>query len=179
MEDKFKDKFRVPSARLTNWDYGSHGLYSVTICTNNRIHHLGEIISTELDDAVLKPSEIGAIAETNWQNIPGHFPFVELDEYVIMPNHIHGILFLNKPAKIDWQPNKFGPQRQNLGSVMRGFKASVKTYATINGIDFEWQPRFHDHIIRSEKEYTNIRNYIANNPQQWLLNGDKEDNFLS
>lgn len=88
-----------------------------------------------------------------------------------MPDHLHGILFINKPDKTDWQPNKFGDQRQNLASVIRGYKASVKKYANENSIDFSWQPKYYDRIIRNEKEYQNIIQYIYDNPQQWLLKG--------
>jgi len=95
-----------------------------------------------------------------------------------MPNHIHGIIFINKPDKVDWNYNKFGAQSQNLGAVMRGYKASVKTYATTNNIEFGWQPRYYDHVIRNEKEYLNIGGYIVDNPQQWLLNGDNADNIF-
>ena len=179
MEDKFKKKYRISPARLATWDYSAQSLYYVTICTKDRNHYFGEILPpTEThDSADLKPTEIGAVADSNWQNIPKHFPFVKLYEYVIMPNHLHAILFFNKPDKTDWQPNKFGPQSGNLASVLRGFKASVKTYATLNNIEFGWQPRFYDRIIRNEKEYFNIQNYIVGNPQQWLLKGDNEDDF--
>jgi hypothetical protein len=70
--------------------------------------------------------------------------------------------------------NKFGVQSQNLASIIRGYKASVKAYATIHNIEFNWQPKYHDRVIRDEKEYSNIRAYIFDNPEQWLLNGDKE-----
>jgi len=101
------------------------------------------------------------------------FPFAELDEFVVMPNHIHGILFFNPPYLRDWTTNKFGPQSKNLASVIRGYKASVKTFSTINQIQFGWQSRFHDHIIHSSKELSNIRQYIINNPVKWA---DDEDN---
>jgi len=189
--DKYKNKYRVSSARLTGWDYGSNALYYITICTENRLHYLGEIISEQVVNedysetqnsetqniASLQKTPIGEIAYNNWLEIPNHFSFVELDEFVIMPNHIHGILYINKPGKVDWQINKFGIQSQNLASVLRGYKASMKTYATTNNIEFGWQPRYYDHIIRNEKEYLNIRGYIINNPEQWLLNGDNEDNL--
>ena len=66
-----------------------------------------------------------------------------------------------------WQPSKFGCQSRNLGSVIRGFKSSVKRYANENNIDFAWQERFHDRIIRDNDEFNNIRHYIFNNPQNW------------
>lgn len=195
MNDQFKGKYRVSSARMTNWDYGSHGLYYITICTKDRINYFGEIVPeqnvetqnlaspkeviSEHDTktqnlASLRRTLIGEVAFNNWLDIPNHFPFVELDEFVIMPNHIHSILFINKPDKIDWQANKFGAQSRNLASIIRGYKASVKTYATLSNIEFHWQPRYHDRIIRDEREYLNVRAYIINNPLQWLLSGDNE-----
>ena len=89
--EKFKDKYRISSARLKNWNYGSPGFYFMTICTGNRKHFFGDIIEKN-NIAILNPTNIGKIANEYWVEIPIHFPFVELDEYVIMPNHIHGIL---------------------------------------------------------------------------------------
>ncbi|MEZ4773146.1 MAG: transposase [Bacteroidia bacterium] len=199
--DKFQNKYRIPSARLKGYDYGANGMYYVTICTKNRLHYFGEIVSTpnvaadnlgvvetdnvgvvETDDAdvvetdnypSLQPTEIGKIAIKFWQEIPEHFPFVELDEFIIMPNHIHGILVFNKPDKTDWTPNQFGVQSQNLGSVIRGYKASLKRFANQNNIEFEWQPRYHDRIIRDERGLNAVRRYIIDNPANWnndLLN---------
>lgn len=188
MDDRFKSKYRISPARLSHWDYGSHGLYYITICTKDREHYFGEIVSEQdvetnnietQNIASLRQTCIGEIAYNNWLDIPNHFSFVELDEFVVMPNHIHGIIFINKPDKIDWQKNKFGSQSQNLASIIRGFKVSVKAYSTTNGIEFSWQPRYYDHVIRNEKEYINIKNYIFNNPEQWLLNGDNEYNLYS
>jgi putative transposase len=194
MDDKFKSKYRIPSTRLSDWDYSSYGLYYITICTKNRIHYFGDIvrgeetqniaslrkniISEETQNiASLRGTVIGEVAYNNWLEISNHFPFIELDEFVIMPNHIHGIIHINIPEKINWEVNKFGSQSQNLASVIRGYKVSVKAYSTINNIEFAWQPRYYDRIIRDRKEYINIRDYIFNNPEQWLLNGDNEDNL--
>ena len=91
IEDKFKNKYRVQSNRLQGYDYGTNGYYFVTICTQNRVHYFGEIIN-----AKMQLSEIGKIAEKFWLDIPNHYLFVILDQFVIMPNHIHGILIFNK-----------------------------------------------------------------------------------
>lgn len=184
---KFQNKYRIPSNRLQGYDYGSHGLYYVTICTKNRVCYFGNIVEThncasdvethnnthDVDVethncASLRATTIGQIAIDYWAEIPKHYPFVELDEFVVMPNHIHGILFFNRPEKTDWTPNTFGPQSQNLGAVIRGFKSSVKRYANQNDINFDWQSRYHDHIIRDEKSLFAIRNYIVRNPDNWL-----------
>jgi putative transposase len=167
--DKFLNKYRIASTRLQTWDYGSQASYFITICTKNRKNYFGEIITAAETQNVasLQPTAIGLIAHNNWKEIPLHFPFVELDEFVVMPNHIHGILFFNPPWLHDWTTNKFGPQSQNLASVIRGYKASVKTFSTMNQIEFAWQSRFHDRIIRSSKELSNTRQYIINNPANW------------
>lgn len=184
MADKFQNKYRIPSNRLKGFDYGSHGLYFVTICTKDRIHYFGNIPHVETDNypspnqnnmgiyetdnyPSLRVTQIGQIAFDFWQEIPKHYPFVELDEFVIMPNHLHGILFFNRPEKANWNENKFGSQSQNLGAVIRGYKASVKRYANNSQIEFDWQTRFHDRIIRDEKELLAIRGYIINNPKKW------------
>ena len=89
--EKFKNKYRIPSARLQNWDYGSPGLYFITICTKNRECYFGEIKNGEM---IL--NETGKIADQCWAEIPAHFKLVELGEFVIMPNHLHGIIIINE-----------------------------------------------------------------------------------
>ena len=170
--DKFLNKYRIASTRLQTWDYGSEGLYFITICTKNRKNYFGEIVEEPKNIASLQPTAIGDVAQKHWKGIPHHFPFVELDEFIVMPNHVHGILFFNVPYVSDWVTNKFGPQSKNLASVIRGYKASVKTFATINQIEFVWQSKFHDHIIHSAKELSNIRQYIINNPANWERDED-------
>ncbi len=166
-ENKFKNIYRISSARLANWDYGSDGLYFVTICTQNHECYFGHITVKTQNIASLQETEIGKIAYQNWIQIPQHFPFIELDEFILMPNHIHGILNINNPSKKDWLPNQFEPQSKNIPSVIRGFKASVKKYATINNLEFSWQPRYYDRIIRDNNEFLNIRQYIIDNPINW------------
>jgi putative transposase len=200
--DKYQKKFRIPSTRLTHWDYGSPGLYFVTICTKNRQLFFGDIVetqdfasldnhpsaensnapgintNTETQNLASLRTKIGEMAHKYWEDIPTHFPFVELDEYVVMPNHVHGILFINKPDYRGWQPNKIGPQSRNLASIIRGYKAAVKTFATTNQVEFDWQPRFYDHIIKSEKELNKIREYIIFNPAKWNLDRNNLENLM-
>jgi REP element-mobilizing transposase RayT len=170
--NKYRNKYRIPTSRLVGYDYGANGCYYVTICTKNRTPYFGNIVETH-NCASLQETQIGEIAEKFWTDIPNHFPFVILDQFVIMPNHIHGILFFDKSGVIvetdnyPSLPNKFGRQSQNLGSVIRGFKSSLKRYANENNIDFEWQERFYDRIIRSNSGLTRVREYIFNNPQNW------------
>lgn len=201
MSDKFQDKYRIPSSRLPNWDYGCNAMYFVTICTAHRECYFGDIT-----DGKMKLSEIGKIAHHYWTEIPNHFPFVELGEFVIMPNHVHGVIIIDKPnggngnATVETQnfvetqdfaslrppppassppqnhANTFGPQSQNLASIIRGYKMAVKKQATIKGIDFAWQSRFYDHIIRNDASFQRISEYIQNNPSNWA--DDKLHNLL-
>jgi putative transposase len=179
METKFKNTYRIETTRLKNWDYASHGFYFVTICTKNKQPYFGRI-ANDVNDTVetenfasLRPNQIhtqiGDIAYRYWTEIPKHFPFVELDAFVIMPDHVHGILFLNRPKYESWRTNAFKPQSENLASIIRGYKAAVKKYAVINRIEFDWQPRYYDHVIHAEPELHAVQKYIEDNPIKWLM----------
>ena len=184
----YQNKYRLEFTRLRNWDYGSPGLYLITICTKNKIPFFGEILNGGMECAdeemyvgvetqnfaslqtKLQPTKIGIIARQYWNDIPCHFPFVQLDEFILMPDHMHGILKFNKPGYAKWDRNTFGPQSQNLASVIRGYKAGVKRYATQNNIPFAWQSRYYDQIIGTTPELIAARYYIKNNPIKWLTN---------
>jgi len=191
-DDKFKGTYRIPSARWRDWDYGANAAYFVTVCTAHRQHFFGEIA-----DGEMTLSEIGRVAHDCWVQIPAHFPFVTPDTFVVMPNHVHGIVIIDKPdvpdgvpvgdavdaavaagvpvetqnfaslQQNDWQPNRFGPQSKNLASIIRGFKSAVTKHATINGIPFAWQTRFHDRVIRDHDEHARIARYIDANIENW------------
>lgn len=91
--EKFRNKYRIASTRLQNWDYGSNAMYFVTICTQGRECYFGNVVDKEMIF-----SDIGTIAHECWQEIPTHFPYILLGEYKIMPNHVHGIIVIDKPA---------------------------------------------------------------------------------
>ncbi|MEX0772779.1 MAG: hypothetical protein WD038_06400, partial [Balneolales bacterium] len=95
--DKYKNKYRIPSARAPFWDYGWNAAYFVTICTKKREHYFGEITTGR--DAInrVSLSEIGEIARDCWLAIPEHFPFVKLENHIVMPNHVHGIVVIDRP----------------------------------------------------------------------------------
>ena len=169
---KFNNKYRIQTNRLAGYDYGQNGFYFVTICTKNREHYFGEIINDEFDNAYLKSTPIGLIANEYWESIPKHYPFTVLDEYIVMPNHLHGIIGIAKEENAPWKPNEFGIQSRNLAAIIRGFKSSVKRHANENNIDFHWQPRFYDHIIQDEKSMVAIQNYIMSNPGNWYKDKD-------
>ncbi len=191
MSDKFNDKYRIKSARLEGYDYRNEGLYFVTICTKNRTHFLGEC-----NDGIMFLNDLGKMAEDCWLAIPLHFPNVSLDEFTIMPNHIHGIVCIdstpfvetlhatssiekesssndNKTLRAtslqDERYSKISPKQGSLSSVLRSYKSAVSNKAKHINPNFAWQPRFHDHIIRDAQSFINIRNYIINNPINWII----------
>lgn len=94
MQNKFQNKYRIPSARLQTWDYANNGAYFITICTQNREHFFGNI-----KNGIMQLSEIGKLAAQFWYEIPNHFSMVELGNFVVMPNHVHGILIMNHPVE--------------------------------------------------------------------------------
>jgi putative transposase len=96
MSDKFQNRYRIPSTRLQDWDYGRNAAYFITICTQHRQCWFGHI---QNGNRIL--SEIGNMANRYWQDIPIHFPFVKLGEFIVMPNHIHGIIIIDKTASVE------------------------------------------------------------------------------
>ena len=110
----YKEKYRVESSRLRNWDYASDGYYYLTICTINRMFYFGDIINNQM---IL--SKIGKTAYQYWQEIPNHFPFVQLDQFVIMPNHMHGIIVINNHHTNTHGPEEMQPpvEMQDLASL--------------------------------------------------------------
>lgn len=154
--------YRQQTRRCKNYDYGSNGLYFVTLNTLHKQSFFGHIVTTDNCSSLLQ-SPIGVITNEYWLQIPEHYPFVELDTYTMMLNHLHGILRFKNPDKKNFSPNVFGPQSRNLGAVIRAFKSSVKRSANVNDIPFAWQPGYHDRIIRTDDELFNTRNYIMLN----------------
>lgn len=174
--EKFRNRYRIASARWAAWDYASNAAYFVTLCVEGRVHAFGRVVNGEM-----KLSPLGQWADDCWQAIPDHFPFVELGEYVVMPNHVHGVIVINKPpadADVETQNfaslprNRFGPQSKNLASIIRGYKIGVTKYARQNNLPFAWQARYHDHVIRNTGEWERISKYIVANPMNW-----KNDEF--
>lgn len=95
MSAKFQNKYRIDSTRLQNWDYGSNGKYFITICTCVMKHFFGKIANEKM-----LRNEIGELADGYCHKIPNHFPYVHLDEFIVMPNHIHGILVIDDPYNL-------------------------------------------------------------------------------
>ena len=164
--------------RWRKWDYGASGRYFITICTKGRLPYFGRILPQiykglapdyHLGDlySYMEPSKAAVVADECWRQIPLHYPFVQLDTFVIMPNHLHGILFFDKPDENSWKPNQFGPQRDNLATVLGSFKAAVSRQARQLGGSFHWQTKYHDRVLRDEIEYKIRVRYMWQNPKKW------------
>jgi putative transposase len=157
---KEQNRFQIKSTRADWWDYSTDGLYFVTICTKFMRPSFGM-----LDSEKVVLNNVGLIAHNNWLQIPTFFPFTHLGPFIIMPNHVHGIICIEKTSNfLEINQARFGPQSNNLASIIRGFKSSVTVEARKLDADFAWQSRFHDRIIRDEMELENIIQYIYDNP---------------
>ena len=158
--------------RLQNYDYSRSNYYMVTIDVDNRERKLGTIENGKM---ILNIS--GRICLSVWNGLPSHYHNLTLDEFIIMPNHIHGILYLNggcKRANFKREGYKPSPTDKNysLTEIIRGFKTfSSKEINRRTGIDglFKWQRSFHDHIIRDRRSLETMRQYIIDNPANWSV----------
>ena len=157
--------------RLANWDYSSEGVYCVTICCQGKETYFGSISKNKV---IL--TDIGVISSENWLSIPVHFPHVMLDEFVIMPNHIHGILVLKRDKVLSNKNQVFNsfshPVKDSLSVIVNQYKSSVKRWCNKNEYKyFSWQSGYYDQIIRNEISLEKIREYISLNPHNWVDDG--------
>ena len=176
----YQGKYRIDSIRLKNHDYGSDGYYFITICTRNREFFFGDVIAGEM-----RLSAIGEIAQKFWQEIPEHSTYAYLDQYVIMPNHVHGIIVISHPPakqseiKSFSQKNKFGPlPSSSIPIIINTYKAAVTRWCNKNDqSNFYWQPRFYEHVTQDKNALERIRTYIVNNPKKWEYDRNNSNNL--
>ena len=189
--EKYKNRYRVSSARA-DWHAFDGGFYHVTVCTKNRELYVGEIV-----EGAMRLSEIGKYAEEQFQNVTSYYSYAEIPVFIVMPNHIHAIVVIDNRTprrdaihrvsdihrvkedmmddpSMDSETPKGGltgndnPMlHQRLGTVIRGLKARVTHYANEKGIGFAWQSRFHDRIIRNQKDLNETAKYVENNVVKW------------
>jgi len=185
--DKYSHHRR--SIRLKGYDYSQAGAYFVTICTRNRECLFGDIV-----DAEMRLNDAGHMVWDLWQKIPGHFPHADIDEFVVMPNHVHGIIVIvgaqfiapldcdaMNRNKIQGAMNHAPTSRDAInnkkpvGEIVRAFKARF-THAINNIRNTQghpvWQRNYYEHIIRNEEEMDRIREYIIENPVKWAEDVD-------
>ena len=176
--DETSEPRRRDSLRLSDWDYASPGAYFTTICTKGRKSFFGRIQNGEVH-----LSTVGKQAHCLWERIPHHHSHLVLDEFIIMPNHVHGILFIHevvaafhetpprhKKTGSSQRMSAISPKPGSLSVVVRLYKGAVTRWARAHGFhDFSWQSRFHEHVIRNERELDSIRRYIRLNPKRWSM----------
>jgi putative transposase len=170
------------SIRLKNHNYASSGAYFVTICAAQKMH-----LFREVNDAQMELNKSGKIVLESWNALPHHFSNTQIDQFIFMPNHVHGILWLNQRVRGTHSPFAVGaqhaaplhgaPPRVNvepgsLGAVIRSFKSAVtkrinEARAT-PGVPV-WPRNYYEHIVRNDTDLERIRTYIENNPAQWAL----------
>ena len=163
------EKHHRRSIRLPGYDYRRRGAYFITICTTGRACVFGEVVNDEV-----KLSRRGMIATECWNDIPNHRPYVELDQFIVMPNHVHGLVWiLDSDERRATQASPLqGPRLVpgSLGAIVGAYKAAVSR--NINkirpgaAVDL-WQPNYYEHIVRDERALVNIREYIVSNPLAW------------
>ena len=195
----FCEKYRVESARLPGRTYTENGMYFITICTKNR-----ECVFGKIRNGIMGLSDIGNVVVQEWQRTERVRYYVNLDRWIVMPNHIHGIIWIDRNDMIDGivdtsrrdvsttllKIKSIGHHRHNppineqksrlhpnsIGSIIGQFKSiCTKQIRAMGYPDFAWQPRFYDHIIRDEKSLWAIRQYIRNNPLKWERDRNNPD----
>ena len=169
------------SLRLKGYDYSNNGAYFVTICAKDRQCFLGNVVGGEM-----QANAMGQIVRSLWNELPTHYPGIAIDEFVIMPNHVHGIIcivgaqfiapHINNRNEIN--PKGAINRAPTLGEIIRRFKGgSAYLIRKVHASTFAWQRNYHDHIIRNEKELRRIREYIVNNPLTWEQDENNPKNF--
>lgn len=157
------------SIRIPGFDYSQAGQYFITICTKDRQNFLGNIRNGKM-----YLSKIGNIVNKCWLQITKHYPNTELDEYIIMPNHLHGIIEI--PVGVEnFQPLQFNKINhfqkiipRSIGCIIRGFKIGVTKLCKANNPNNQiWQRNYYEHIISDDDSLENIHYYIRENVREW------------
>lgn len=189
------EKHHRRSLRLKGYDYSQSGLYFITLCSHMRENIFGYCnVGTgsepvcfigddhNKDNSIIILNEFGTIVEDTWYDLPNHNKGIILHEFVVMPNHVHGIIELAKDGisciQTKYKPRGTGCEpvptiETNLSEIVRQFKTfssrRINKLRNSPGVPV-WQPRFYEHIIRDEKSFYAICRYIAENPQRWQIN---------
>lgn len=188
-EECAKNKFKYDrqSIRLLDYDYAQEGAYFITLCIQDKKCLLGKIV-----DGTMRLNRYGQIVDEEWFKTAEIRPEIELGDYVIMPNHFHGIIHiakrrgdppvaLNKSRKGDRRVAPTGPKPGSIGAIIAGFKSasSKKINVLRNTPNLRvWQRNYYEHVIRNDKDHCQIIEYITNNPQQWAEDSLYPDNLL-
>jgi REP element-mobilizing transposase RayT len=164
---------------LKSYDYSRAGAYFITVCTQDRACVLGEIVNGEM-----RLNDMGEIAVSVWRAIPEHFPGVATDEFVVMPNHIHGIVAVaDTPVEATHasplpalRERASGPSQRSIGAIVGSFKSAaakrINESRGTAGVSV-WQCNYYEHVIRNDDALNRARQYIIDNPAQWTM--DREN----
>lgn len=178
------DKYHRCSIRLKDYDYSQAGAYFITICSYNKECVFGNVINGQM---VL--NEHGKVVEREWLRTTQIRTDMELDEFVIMPNHMHGIFVIiespvgaHSRAPLQIQHGRVSTQRKprSLSSFLAGFKSAVtRQINELRGMPYAplWQRNYYEHVIRNENDLSEIREYILNNPLKWDLDSENPNNM--
>jgi len=167
---------RRRSIRLKGYDYTRPGAYFVTVCTHRREMLFGEVVN-----GVMQLNAFGEIVWKCWDEIPTHFPNVELDAFIVMPNHVHGIIVIVADGMVgathasplpdpQYLSHPRGPAPQSLGAIVGSFKSAVtRRINHMRGTSGApvWQRNYWEHVIRTERVLNAVRQYIHDNPPRW------------
>lgn len=149
------------SIRLKHYDYSQAGTYFVTICTHNKECLFGDVRNGEM-----LLNECGQFAWKGWEWLANQYEYTDIDEFVIMPNHLHGILIINDCAGGSLTARTSKPLGSLIGAYKTVSSKQINLIRNTPGISV-WQRNYYEHIIRSEQEMNKIREYIINNPLNW------------
>ena len=161
-------KYRKTTIRCKRWDYSSNGQYYITICTKDRFPYFGRIVNKRME-----LSDIGKYAKECWIQTPQHFPGTIMDEYIFMPDHMHGIITINhrlnhgRGAACGAPTNEMQTPLFTLGNIINSYKSAVSNVCHKNNKRFEWQRSYYDHIVHDGNELDFIRRYIYMNPVKY------------
>ena len=171
------NKHRRRSIRLRGYDYAQVGAYFVTVCTQNMEYLFGDVLR-----GAAALSEAGEMVRTVWEELSLHYSGIGTDAFVVMPNHIHGVVILSAPPvtgkpsfDLDREAQGIAPMRMGLPDVVHRFK-TLTTKRYTDGVKDRgwqrfsgrlWQRNYWEHVIRDEDELGRIREYIVENPAKW------------
>ena len=162
--------FQRRSIRLQGFDYSSSGAYFITICTQQRECFLSKIVDQEAE-----LSNGGKIVQEVWDKLPLHYTNIELDAFVVMPNHVHGVILLGDTVGAGLRPALAAEKRSSLSKIIGSFKSfsarGINEQRSTPGVPV-WQRNYYEHIIRNETSLNAIRQYILSNPAQWAFDKD-------
>ncbi len=157
--------------RLKEFDYSQSSYYFVTICMNNRNEFFSHIVYSEL---IL--TEFGKILDDVWNNLPKYYN-VELDYYIVMPDHFHGIVIIDNTLNVKDDKGKDPLTLSDIIGKFKSYSSRKIRNLLVNKDEFEWQKSFYDRIIRNDKELYNIRKYIQENPLRWDIEKNNPENL--